>query len=174
VREGDEVVYRPTVHYAYHPCDDAVLSLHGLAGKNCAEQTKKRLVVDEITEGIDELRVLLCGHAKGAYWDGSQLEIENSRWLVEHNSATSLQLTATAFAGVIWVRLLGHAVVCLFARSLACTALAGVIYVCWVVCLFACLLGGLLAWCFVCSLASLHGDRGRHLGAFARGPSWLL
>ncbi|MCK7501890.1 MAG: hypothetical protein MZW92_76875 [Comamonadaceae bacterium] len=26
--------YRPTVHYAYHPCDDAVLSLHELAGRN--------------------------------------------------------------------------------------------------------------------------------------------
>jgi homospermidine synthase len=105
VREGDEVVYRPTVHYAYHPCDDAVLSLHELAGKNYVEQKEKRLMVDEITAGIDELGVLLCGHAKGAYWYGSQLEIENSRRLVEHNSATSLQVTATALAGVIWVRL---------------------------------------------------------------------
>lgn len=50
------------------------------------------LMVDEITEGIDELGVLLCGHAKGAYWYGSQLEINNSRKLVETNSATSLQV----------------------------------------------------------------------------------
>src|SRR5690606_40191538 len=28
LRNGDEVIYRPTVHYAYHPCDDAVLSVH--------------------------------------------------------------------------------------------------------------------------------------------------
>jgi len=102
VKEGDAVAYRPTVHYAYHPCDDAVLSLHELAGKNYVEQTEKRLMVDEITEGIDELGVLLCGHAKGAYWYGSQLEIHNSRKLVEHNSATSLQVTATALAGMIW------------------------------------------------------------------------
>ena len=34
VRDGDAVRYRPTVHYAYHPCDDAVLSMHELAGKN--------------------------------------------------------------------------------------------------------------------------------------------
>jgi len=32
--ENGTVQYRPTVHYAYHPCDDAVLSLHELAGKN--------------------------------------------------------------------------------------------------------------------------------------------
>eukprot|EP00035_Acanthoeca_spectabilis_P035469 m.34857 g.34857 ORF g.34857 m.34857 type:complete len:506 (-) comp7378_c0_seq1:1738-3255(-) len=102
VREGDKVVYRPTVHYAYHPCDDAVLSMHELAGKNFVEQKEKRLMVDEITEGIDELGVLLCGHAKGAYWYGSQLEIQQSRKLIEHNSATSLQVTASALAGVIW------------------------------------------------------------------------
>src|SRR5207245_2622680 len=32
LREGRRVIYRPTCHYAYHPCDDAVLSLHELAG----------------------------------------------------------------------------------------------------------------------------------------------
>ena len=33
VREGDKAVYRPTCHYAYHPCDDAVLSLHEMFGQ---------------------------------------------------------------------------------------------------------------------------------------------
>ncbi len=32
LREEGKVVYRPTCHYAYHPCDDAVLSLHEMAG----------------------------------------------------------------------------------------------------------------------------------------------
>ena len=30
-RKG-EVTFRPTCHYAYHPCDDAVLSLHEMFG----------------------------------------------------------------------------------------------------------------------------------------------
>ena len=47
VRER-RVRYRPTVHYAYHPCDDAVLSLHELAGKNWQMQDEKRLMMDEI------------------------------------------------------------------------------------------------------------------------------
>ena len=34
VKKGEQVVYRPTVHYAYHPCDAAVLSVHELAGRN--------------------------------------------------------------------------------------------------------------------------------------------
>ena len=42
-------VYRPTVHYAYHPCDDAVLCLHELAGKNWQQQAEQRLMMDEIT-----------------------------------------------------------------------------------------------------------------------------
>src|ERR1051325_5914807 len=60
-RDGDRVRYRPTCHYAYHPCDDAVLSLHELAGKNWQLQTRKRLMMDEIEQGIDELGVLLMG-----------------------------------------------------------------------------------------------------------------
>ena len=34
VRENGKAVYRPTCHYAYHPCDDAVLSMHEMGGKN--------------------------------------------------------------------------------------------------------------------------------------------
>lgn len=97
-----KVTYRPTVHYAYHPCDGAVSSLHELAGKNWAPPAQQRLIVDEITSGVDELGVLLCGHAKGAYWYGSQLGIEETRELIPYNNATSLQVAVCAFAGMIW------------------------------------------------------------------------
>ncbi len=100
--EGGTVAYRPTVHYAYHPCDDAVLSIHELAGKNWEAQTTQRLIQDEIVSGVDELGVLLMGHERGAYWFGSQLSIEDARALCPHNNATSLQVTAAVLAGVIW------------------------------------------------------------------------
>ncbi|MBM3546845.1 MAG: homospermidine synthase [Alphaproteobacteria bacterium] len=100
--EGGTVRYRPTVHYAYHPCDDAVLSLHELAGKNWALQASKRLMMAEIAKGVDELGVLLMGHAKGAYWFGSKLSIDEARQLVPHNNATSLQVTAAVLAGLVW------------------------------------------------------------------------
>lgn len=102
VREDGEVRYCPTVHYAYHPCDAAVLSLHEFAGKNWQIQAHKRLMVDEIASGTDELGVLLMGHARGAYWYGSQLSIEEARRLAPRNNATSLQVTAAVLAGVIW------------------------------------------------------------------------
>ncbi|MDX1555145.1 MAG: saccharopine dehydrogenase C-terminal domain-containing protein [Xanthomonadales bacterium] len=102
VRENGTAVYRPTVHYAYHPSDDAVLSVHEFAGKNWHMQSRQRLLMDEIESGIDELGVLLMGHAKGAYWYGSQLSIEEARELVPYNNATSLQVTVAVLSGIVW------------------------------------------------------------------------
>jgi homospermidine synthase len=102
LREKGEVIYRPTVHYAYLPCDDAVLSVHELAGRNWQVQAKKRILRDELVEGTDELGVLLMGHAKCAYWYGSRLSIREARRLARFNSATSLQVVAGILAGMIW------------------------------------------------------------------------
>nr|WP_294505599.1 saccharopine dehydrogenase C-terminal domain-containing protein [uncultured Rhodopila sp.] len=102
VTEGGAVSYRPTVHYAYHPCDDAVLSVHELAGRNWQQQATQRLMMQEIISGIDELGVLLMGHARGAYWYGSRLSIEQARALAPHNNATSLQVTAAVLGGMVW------------------------------------------------------------------------
>jgi homospermidine synthase len=102
VTEAGRVVYRPTTHYAYHPSDNAVLSVHELAGRNWHIQDRKRIMMSEITAGIDELGVLLAGHEKNAYWYGSQLSIGEARKLAPFNSATSLQVTAAALSGMIW------------------------------------------------------------------------
>jgi homospermidine synthase len=103
VKQGEKVVYRPTVHYAYHPCDDAVLSVHEFVGRNFVMQSSQRILMDEISSGgIDELGVLLAGHSKNAYWYGSQLSIDEARKLCPHNNATSLQVTVAVLSGVIW------------------------------------------------------------------------
>jgi len=102
VMDGETLAYRPTTHYAYHPSDSAVLSVHEFAGRNWHLQDRKRIMMSEITQGIDELGVLLAGHAKNAYWYGSQLSIAEARRLAPYNSATSLQVTSAALAGMIW------------------------------------------------------------------------
>jgi homospermidine synthase len=102
VAEGGEARYRPTCHYAYHPCDDAVLSLHEFAGKNWQLQAAKRLMMEEIIVGTDELGVLLMGASKGIYWYGSRLTIEEARRVAPHNNATSLQVTAAVLGGLVW------------------------------------------------------------------------
>jgi homospermidine synthase len=102
VRDGRNVVYRPTAHYAYHPCDNAVLSVHEFAGRNWRLQDNQRIMMEDVTQGIDELGVLLAGHKKNAYWYGSQLSIEEARQLVPHNNATSLQVTVAVLSGMVW------------------------------------------------------------------------
>ena len=102
LREKGDVIYRPTVHYAYHPCDDAVLSMHEVAGKNWQLQSRQRIMRDEIREGRDELGVLLMGNGKGAYWYGSRLSIEEARELAPYNTATSLQVAAGILGGLVW------------------------------------------------------------------------
>ena len=104
LREGNKVVYRPTCHYAYHPCDDAVLSLHEMAGNAWQRQPKSHILTeDDIEDGIDELGVLLYGHAKNAYWYGSQLSIEETRRLAPYQNATGLQVSSAVLAGIVWM-----------------------------------------------------------------------
>lgn len=103
VTEGGKAVYRPTVYYAYHPCDGAVLSLDELAAKNATLQKEQRLISGDILPGgVDELGVLLMGHAKGAYWFGSRLSIDEARTLIPHNNATALQVTASMIGAMVW------------------------------------------------------------------------
>jgi homospermidine synthase len=103
VHQGSELIYRPTVHYAYHPCDDAVLSIDEFVGRDYVPQVSQRLLREEITAGTDELGVLLCGHPRGVYWYGSRLDVVEARRLAPRNNATTLQTAAGVLAGLVWV-----------------------------------------------------------------------
>ena len=100
---GGDAVYRPTCHYAYHPANDAVLSLHEMFGQAGRMQEKHHILGEtEILDGIDELGVLLFGHAKNAYWYGSQLSVEETRRIAPYQNATGLQVTSAVLAGMVW------------------------------------------------------------------------
>jgi homospermidine synthase len=103
-RNRDDVVtYRPTCHYAYHPCNDAVLSLDELFGAAGKIQPEHHVLEEnELLDGIDELGVLLYGHDKNAYWYGSQLSLEEARQLAPYQSATGLQVSSAVLAGMVW------------------------------------------------------------------------
>ncbi|NDV87131.1 homospermidine synthase [Aurantimonas aggregata] len=99
----DEVTYRPTCHYAYHPCNDAVLSLDELFGAAGKIQPEHHVLDEsELLDGVDELGVLLYGHEKNAYWYGSQLSLEEARKLAPYQSATGLQVSSAVLAGMVW------------------------------------------------------------------------
>ena len=66
VKDGSgKVVYRPTVHYAYHPSDACIMSMHETAGRNYTNPERQRLIVDEIISGARLfvsrcVKVLIC------------------------------------------------------------------------------------------------------------------
>ncbi len=103
VRKNGRAVYRPTVHYAYCPCDAAIASLQEMRGNNYELQPRLRIMGDEITNGADILGALLMGHPYGAWWTGSDLSIEESRRLVPHQNATTMQVAISAVAASIWM-----------------------------------------------------------------------
>ncbi len=102
LKSNNDVLYRPTVHYAYRPCDSAMLSLEETMGNNSQLQDEQRILLNELETGMDELGILIMGHKKGAYWYGSQLTIEETRKLVPYQNATGLQVTAGVLGGMIW------------------------------------------------------------------------
>ena len=74
VWEDGRPIYRPTVHYAYCPCDAALVSLEELRGRDYELQPKLRIMGDEIQSGADILGALLMGHAYQSWWTGSDVE----------------------------------------------------------------------------------------------------
>ncbi len=96
-------IYRPTVHYAYLPCDAALTSLHELKMSGYVLQERQRIMNDEIVDGKDELGVLLLGHDLNGWWVGSQLDIHETRRLVSHQNATTLQVAASVLGALFWM-----------------------------------------------------------------------
>ncbi len=96
-------IYRPTVHYAYHPCDAAVSSVLELRMRGWEMQPEQRIMNDEIISGRDELGVLLMGHPYKSWWTGSLLSIDEARAVVPHQSATTVQVAGSIIAAVTWM-----------------------------------------------------------------------
>jgi homospermidine synthase len=101
-KNGDPV-YRPTVHYAYCPADAAIASLNELRGYDYKLQPRIRIMNDEITSGSDILGALLMGHPYNSWWIGSDLSIEQSRKLVPHQNATTMQVAISVVAATCWM-----------------------------------------------------------------------
>jgi homospermidine synthase len=95
-------VYRPTVHYAYHPSTDAIVSLREVMMHDWQPPKKMRIMQDDITDGIDELGVLLLGHGLNGLWYGSQLSIHEAREIIPGQNATALQVCAGVISACVW------------------------------------------------------------------------
>ncbi|GBR76838.1 homospermidine synthase [Candidatus Termititenax persephonae] len=103
VWNGAEPIYRPTVHYAYCPCDSAQLSIAELEMRQFQLTENQRILEDEIIDGRDELGVLLMGHDFKSWWTGSLLDIHTTRKLAPHRNATTLQVACSVLGALFWL-----------------------------------------------------------------------
>lgn len=103
VWKENQVIYRPTVHYAYQPCEQALSSIHELKIRNYQAQQQQRILQNEIISGVDELGCLLMGHDLKAWWIGTILDIHTARNLVPEQNATSVQVAAGVLSALIYM-----------------------------------------------------------------------
>ncbi len=103
VWRNDKAVYRPTVHYAYMPCNETLDSLYELRCRNYELQPRCRIMSDEIIAGKDILGALIMGHKYTSWWTGSILEIGEARKLVPHQNATTIQVAIGVVAAALWM-----------------------------------------------------------------------
>jgi homospermidine synthase len=103
VWDGSQPIYRPTVHYAYMPCNETISSLQELRMLNYHMQAKQRIMSDEIIKGEDTLGALLMGHKYNSWWTGSILSVEESRTLVPGQNATTIQVAIGVVSAVLWM-----------------------------------------------------------------------
>ena len=104
VWKDGEAVYRPTVHYAYVPCDATIASIHELRGRNYELQPELRIMSDrEIDSGADILGALLMGHPYQSWWTGSVLSIDDAKNLAPGENATTIQVALGVVSAVMWM-----------------------------------------------------------------------
>ena len=60
-------------------------------------------MTDEIISGADILGALVMGHPYQSWWCGSDLDIEESRRLVPHQNATTMQVAASILGALFWM-----------------------------------------------------------------------
>jgi homospermidine synthase len=103
VWNGDLPFYRPTVHYAYLPCDSAIASFAELRGNDYRLPERQRIMYDDILSGSDIMGALLMGHPYHSWWTGSDLSIEEARRLLPHQNATTMQVAISIVAATVWM-----------------------------------------------------------------------
>lgn len=96
--------YAPTVLFAYQVCPHAVQGMQLIEAQGSMTfPSVHKVLTHEITEGTDELGILLFSEKYGAWWTGSVLDIHTARKESPQNNATTLQVAASLLAALTWM-----------------------------------------------------------------------
>jgi len=101
--EKGELIYRPTIHYAYSASESAQASMEEARNNNFTFQDNQRILADDIISGRDCLGVLIMGHDFESWWIGSMLDIHETRAIVgPGQNATTLQVATGVMGALAW------------------------------------------------------------------------
>ena len=100
--ERGKAVYRPTVHYAYYPCSDAIASVYELQSNGYAAPPAERIPKRELIEGEDELGCFLLSKHFGAWWIGTLQSVKDAERLLPHQGPTVLVVAAGVLGSVVY------------------------------------------------------------------------
>jgi homospermidine synthase len=96
--------YRPTVYFAYLPCQPTLDSLRESAATGAGEPRRTRVLTDDLESGRDQLGCLLMGHPLGSWWIGSLLSVHEARSASGPGvNATTQQVSASLAAALAWL-----------------------------------------------------------------------
>lgn len=94
--------YRPTVYYAYTPCQETGKALEAWIANDYLDPAKKKVLRDELVAGEDELGVLFI-YDGGAFWYGSTVGLRQARAWTPYCNATSLQVVGGILGALDWM-----------------------------------------------------------------------
>lgn len=108
VKNKGKVVYKPSVYYVYHPCNEAIMSVRELHERNNKIQDNYRLLTEEITNGRDILGLTYYLKSGEVFWIGSMLSIGEARSLFkpkfnEYINATNIPVAAGYLSGILYL-----------------------------------------------------------------------
>lgn len=102
-RAAGERPYRPTVYYAYHPCDATMTSIETWRNQSRALPDRTHVLKPtEIVSGVDYLGILIMTESGKSIWYGSVLDIQDAVSIMPFNTATTLQVAAGVYGGMVW------------------------------------------------------------------------
>jgi len=94
--------YRPTVYYAYTPCEATQASMEAWVASGFVDPEDKRVLRDELVGGEDQLGVLFVFEG-GAFWYGSTVDLTQARSFTPFSNATSLQVVGGILGALDWM-----------------------------------------------------------------------
>jgi homospermidine synthase len=97
------LLYRPTVHYSYHPYHLSLESIEAFVENNFSTGSLRgRLSGSDIVSGANEIGVMIGGDF-GTWWYGINTDIQLCRSIVSNANATTLQVAAGALGAIRWM-----------------------------------------------------------------------